>query len=484
MAVQPVLTNPDRYAKATIHRKSIWRSAVISVVVLLVFVAVVIALDRLLAPQLSGLGLLAVGIVLAVVPAGLWLAFFYVQDRVEPEPVGNVGRLFVIGFALAGALGIPLTNNVFHVQDWLYRDTVATVFGSLLIGAIETFVIYAAVRYFMFDEPEFDERTDGVVYGTAAALGYATAINLQFVLNSGGNGLGGSEVYIAELALAYAAFGGVLGYFLGHAKLERDPVWWLPLGFLITVLLSGLFFIMRGQLETGSIGVRDALALPSVKGLVLAGALAVIVTAVVSWLVYRDVNRVLSSQPAASAGDPTVGDRRANRAVVGLFAVLLAAGVAGWNGIVNGATAFSAGGVSGAYPAGYGIVRNPAEIVHVADKVGSGAEFIVVSKDLKPGQDVRAVSSMLAAERATSFTAYKMLDTRPAIVNGRQAQVQQFAYVDTAGLNNAAPRVIQGTDYIFMMNNRAVIATLLAAPDTIGGVDPQFNGFVNSLSFQ
>ena len=482
MATQPTLTSPDRYAKSGFHRKSIWRSAVIAVVALLLFVAAVIALDSLLKPQLSGLALLAVGIVLAVVPAGLWLTFFYVQDRVEPEPVGYVGRMFVIGFALAGALGIPLTNNIFRVQDWLYRDPLSTIFGSLLIGAIETFIIYATVRYFMFDEAEFDERTDGVVYCTAAALGYATAINLQFILNSGGSGLGGSEVYIAELALAYAAFGGVIGYFLGHAKLERDPVWWLPLGFLITVLLSGLFFIMRGQLETGSISVGAAAVLPSIKGLVLAGALAVIVTAVVSLLVNRDVNRALSTQPDASSIDPTVGDRRANWVVVALFAALLVVGVIGWNGIVNGTTAFNTGAISGAYPSSYGIVKDPAAALHVADKVGSGAEFIVVSKDLQAGQDVRTVSSVLAAERATAYSSYKLIDTRPAILNNRQVQVQQFAYVDAAGLNGGVPRVIQGTDYILMMNNRAVIATMLAAPDTIGDVDPLFNGFVNSLT--
>ena len=483
MTTHTPVAGSDRYAKAGYHRKGVWRSAVIAVAALLVFVAAVVAIDRLLSPQLNGLGLLVVGIVLAVVPAGLWLAFFYVQDQVEAEPVGYVGRMFVIGFALAGAIGVPLTNNVFHVQDWLYRDTVSTILGSLLIGTVETFIIYATVRYFMFDEPEFDERTDGVVYATAAALGYATAVNLQFILSSGGSGLGGSEVYIAELALAYAAFGGVIGYFLGHAKLERDPIWWLPLGFLITVLLSSMFFVVRGQLETGSINVGVSSALPSVKGLVLAGVLAVAVTAIVSLLVHRDVSREVAGLDKAEA-DPTAGDRQTNRVVVGLFAVMLVVGVIGWNVIVNAVAPFDKGTVRGAYPASYGTVQNSAEVLHVADRVGSGAEFIIVSKDLKAGQDVRAVSSMLAAERAADFVSYKQVDTRPATVNGKQAQLQQFAYVDPGGLVAAIPRVIQGSDYIFMMDNRAVIVTLLSTPESIGEVDAVFTSFVNSLSFK
>jgi protease PrsW len=479
---QSSLAGPSRYAKAGYNRKGVWRSAIIAVVALLVFVAIVVAIDAALKPQLGGLGLLVVGVVLALVPAGLWLAFFYMQDRIEPEPVGQVARIAVIGLALAGAIGVPLTNSIFRVQEWLYRDTGSTILGSLLIGTIETFVIYATVRYFIFDSPEFDERTDGVVYGTAAGLGYATALNLQFILSSGGSGLGGTEVYVAEVALAYAAFGGLLGYFLGHAKLERDPAWWLPLGFVLTVLLNGLFVVLRGQLETGSITVGTASALPSVTGLVLAGVLAIVVTAIVALLTNRDVMRSLKGA-AAAAGDPTEGDRQSNLIVIAAFVVLLIVGILGWNGAVNGATAFDKGGVRGAYPAYFGNVGDDKSVVHVADKVGTGAEFIVTTRDLKGGQDAKAISSLLAAERGSGNLIYKLIDTGPGNVNGKAAQVQQFAYVDSGGFTGAVPRVIQGTDYIFIQGNRAVIVTMLASPETVGEVEPLFTSFVNGLTF-
>jgi RsiW-degrading membrane proteinase PrsW (M82 family) len=389
----------------------------------------------------------------------------------------------VIGLALAGAIGIPLTNNVFHVQDWLYRDTASTILGSILNGSIEIFIIYAVVRYFIFDTPEFDERTDGVVYGTAAALGYATAINLQFILTSGGSGLGGSEIYIAELTLAYAAFGGLVGYFLGHAKLERDPVWWMPLGFVLTVVVSALFYILRGSLETGSISKASAAVLPSITGLVLAGVLAVIVTAIVAFLVNRDVTRTLSGKLPAAIDDPTIGDRQANWVVIAVFVVLLIVGILGWNGAVNGTAAFDSNGVRGAYPSYFSKVSNTKEVLHVADRVGSDAEFVVVAQDLKSGQDVKAVSSLLAAERGNTSLIYKVIDSHATTVNGKPAQVQQFAYVDSNGLTGAVPTVTQGTDYIFMQGNRAIIVTMLASPDTVGDVEPLFDNFVNSLSF-
>jgi RsiW-degrading membrane proteinase PrsW (M82 family) len=154
---------------------------------------------------------------LALGPALLWLLFFYWQDRLEPEPIGQVGRIFIAGLALAGGIGIPLTNELFRVQDWLYRDAGTTALGAIcVIGAIESFTVYAAVRLFIYDSSEFDERVDGVVYATAAGLGYATALNLRFILSNGGAALGTGEVYVTEVALAQAAFAGLLGYFLGR----------------------------------------------------------------------------------------------------------------------------------------------------------------------------------------------------------------------------------------------------------------------------
>ncbi|MGQ9903089.1 MAG: PrsW family intramembrane metalloprotease [Anaerolineae bacterium] len=480
-----MLPNTNRYAKAAQSRSGVWRSAVVTLVVLLVFVAAVVAIDVALQPQLSGIGLLAAGVVLAIVPAVLWLIFFYLQDRVEPEPVGHVAQMFVIGLALAGAIGVPLSDQVFRIQDWLFRDLGSTLIGAVFVrGAIETFIIYATVRYFMFDSPEFDERTDGVIYGMAAGLGYATATNFQFILASGGAALGGAEVYVVEVALAYAAFGGLLGYFLGHAKMQRDPIWWLPLGFVITAALNGLFLMLRGQLETGSVAIgADTGGLPSLTGLLLAGALAILATAVVAWLVNRDVTASANGKLPKVTGDPTVGDRQANLATAGVFVAMLIVGIIGWNGAVNGVTAFEKDGIRGAYPAYFSAATETGEVVRAADRTGTGAEFVVRTLAMPAGKDVKAITSMLAAERAANNLMYKVVRTGETTVNGRPATLQEFAWVDQGGLTGAVPQVTQGVDYIFVNGGTVIVVTVIATPDTIEAVQPQFERFVSSLSF-
>ncbi|MFO7166665.1 MAG: hypothetical protein DIU80_001420 [Chloroflexota bacterium] len=466
--------------KAAQQRNSVWRSELIAVVGLLVFVAAVVAIDAGLRPSLDAGALQLVGLLLALVPAAIWLFVFYQQDRLEPEPVGNVARMFVIGLALMGAIGIPLTDQVLRVQEWLYASAAATALGSVaVIGAVQAFVVYAAVRYFIFDSPEFDERTDGVVYGTAAALGAATALNIQFILASGGAALGPGEVFVAEVALAQAAFGGLLGYFLGRAKLDREPVWWLPAGFLLTALLGGAFVLLRGQVDAGAVDVGAAGGLPAFGGLLLAGALAVAVTGVVFALVRRDIARTLQGKGAAAA-DAAVGDRSANAIVVALFAALLLAGGLMWSSTANATTAFSREGFAGAYPAAFSDATREGEALRAVDTLGTEASFVVRAL---PVADAKAVSTQLAGERARQFLGYKVTQTDEASVAGRPARAQHFVYVEEGGLLGGAPRVVQGVDYLIADGGRTVVVTLTSPADRMGDAEPLFDRFLASLTF-
>jgi protease PrsW len=469
-------------SKAAVARRGVWRSELLAVIALLAFVGVVVAIDITFQPALNGTALLLVGLVLAVIPAALWLTFFYLQDRLEPEPIGDVARQFLIGAALAGAFGLPLIAQVFAVQDWLYRDTTTLMLGSLLIGAIETFIIYATVRFFIFDAPEFDERTDGVVYGTAAGLGLATASNLQFILANGGGALGAGEVYVAEVALAHAAFGGLLGYFFGRAKMEREPVWWLAAGFGLTAILNALFTLLRGQLESGSITFGSPTQLPSVTGLLLAGGLAVIVTVIVSALVGRDVARSQRGEAQPPAADAHVGDRQANLAVLALFVVLLIVGLIGWNSTVNGTTSFSAEGVRGSYPAAYAPATEDGELLRVSDALGSGASFTVRSLPLDGG-DATRIATLLAGERGAASSFYRVTESSELQVAGNPSLRQRFAYVDTGALVGATPYIVEGINYIIINGGRAVVVTMTADSAEINQVEPVFEQFVRSLQF-
>src|SRR5204862_5001759 len=108
------------YQRAIYQRGRVWRSSALAVAVLIMFVGLVVGLDAVLRPELNGPALMLAGIVLALGPALLWQLFFYQQDRLEPEPIGQVGRIFIAGLALAGGIGVPLSNELFMVKGWRY----------------------------------------------------------------------------------------------------------------------------------------------------------------------------------------------------------------------------------------------------------------------------------------------------------------------------------------------------------------------------
>jgi len=285
------------YAKVTQDRSSVWRAGLGHILGQVVFVLVVVALVALLKPTLTGWSLLAVGLVLALIPAFLWLVFFYQQDRLEPEPKGYILVVFALGALLAQAIGIPLLRDFFEVRRWLPINPWANVLGSILVvGFTQEFLKYAAVRYSIYPLAEFDERVDGVVYGTAAGLGYATMLNLHYVVTSGGVNLQAGVIRIAVTALAQASFAGLSGYFLGRAKFEDEPVWWLPGGVGLAAVLNGLFTFLRGELTTTRLSLTGGGFNPW-PGLILAAIVAGATFSVLFYLIRR-ANRLTLAKEA------------------------------------------------------------------------------------------------------------------------------------------------------------------------------------------
>ena len=271
-----------------VQRRSLWTSIINSFIVLAVFLLLAYGIEWLVKPTFTPFWLLVTGILMALIPAAAWIFFFYRQDQREPEPKGMVLQVFILGALLAAAVGIPLLDRVFNVTSWVFTNTLTHILGGILvIGFTQEFLKLVAVRFSVYDSPEFDERTDGIIYATAAGLGYATILNMAFIVNSGGVNLGMGAIRVVLTALAQASFAGITGYFLSSEKLDKRPVWWLPLGLVIAAVLNGLFFFLYGTLTRPSISLAGGQVNPW-WGLILAIVIAGATTGILSWLIQRD----------------------------------------------------------------------------------------------------------------------------------------------------------------------------------------------------
>jgi len=237
-------------------RTGLLRADILSIIILIGFVGLAYFTDSLLVKQPETTGLVMIGLVLSAVPALIWIGLFYRKDSEEPEPRVLVFKVFLLGALVYEGLGRTILNSLFRVDSWLYQTGPAMqiIGGFLIVGMVQEYLKYASVRFSVFSSEEFDGPTDGIIYATATGIGFATAMNVRFVLESGGLNLGLGAIHITLTVLAHAGFSGIVGYFMGRQKIENKSFWWMPAGLVLSAACNSLFVFVRANLIQGGLG--------------------------------------------------------------------------------------------------------------------------------------------------------------------------------------------------------------------------------------
>lgn len=173
----------------------------------------------------------------AVVPSLLLMWYFHRRDVFREPPrdlwiVFGSGVLVVLPvLAIAG----PINPLIEATPSPILYGLLSAFFQAAIPEEVFKFVVLRlAARRAAFDEP-----MDGVVYGVAASLGFATLENIAYVAN------GGLAVALTRALTAvpsHAFLGAIMGYFVGRAKFERDRrSTLLGLALVVPILLHGLY---------------------------------------------------------------------------------------------------------------------------------------------------------------------------------------------------------------------------------------------------
>lgn len=305
-----------RLERIATNRAGLWWALALQLLGLLLFVLFCNFIAPSLGENLDDRGRVALGFALSLIPAILWLSVFYGFDRIEPEPKQMVIVTFVAGALLFGALHQPVLQGLFQINQWLFNSDWSRLLGGVLVvGIFEMYLVFLAVRYVAFESPEFDERVDGVIYAVAAGLGVATVINFLYVADRGGVDMGIGSLRMVINTLAYASFSGMLGFFIGQAKFERTPIWYLPAGLSVAALMNGVLFTL---LERGSDSLHAGLPW---SDLLLAALVALIALLLVFSLIARANEETLriAHGEAAPAAPRAHGEGQPSRPFGGLF---------------------------------------------------------------------------------------------------------------------------------------------------------------------
>jgi RsiW-degrading membrane proteinase PrsW (M82 family) len=286
------------FALASRQRPHVWRTQAVAIGVLMVLVIAATLVSTIAGRDLAGVPLALVGLLVALVPAAVWLAVFYREDRVEPEPRRLVLGVFACGALLAAAVGIPLLEDVLQLGRWVGTNLAVQLLANILaVGLVPAALVFAAVRFTVYGSGEFDETTDGVIYGTAAGLGYATVLNVGLIVDAGGANLSFASIHVVLTALTVGGVGGLVGFFMSGQKLRSRPVWWSAAGVALGAILIGLYVTIRTVVSTGTTTIMGVLAGPWI-GLILAVLLAGAITALLTRTIRLEITRATSSGAA------------------------------------------------------------------------------------------------------------------------------------------------------------------------------------------
>ncbi|HEY8075005.1 MAG TPA: PrsW family glutamic-type intramembrane protease [Labilithrix sp.] len=176
----------------------------------------------------------------SLVPALLVLALVYFSDK-NREPVWLVLVTFALGGGGKGlttfAEGWAAKWTGLDVQVSVAGNRGALVFLFLFVAPVREFAKVAA-QWPAFRSKHFDEPLDGVVYSSAAALGFACVENALTLREHAG------WIWIARTLVALPAhvfFAATWGYALGRAKKLKRPGAIFPAAFIVATLAHGLY---------------------------------------------------------------------------------------------------------------------------------------------------------------------------------------------------------------------------------------------------
>lgn len=235
-------------------------------------------------------------IALSMAPGIFWLWFFYKRDRLEPEP-----RIFVILVFLLGMLSaVPAFVLELPFQGFTFLSLV------IVAPVVEEVLKFLSVRFTIYMHDEFDEPMDGIVYGAAAALGFASAENPLYLINTymsaGGEAAAAfsvqvwgevGKVFVIRALLAvpgHALWSSMWGFALGRAKFMGKAKWpkvkIIFIGLSLAILFHGLHNFLSAFISEFA-------------------PVAVLFLALFIWgIVWRNINTALSDSPFAPSAMP------------------------------------------------------------------------------------------------------------------------------------------------------------------------------------
>jgi len=180
--------------------------------------------------------LLPASIFLGFLLSAVWLVFFLLEDKKNPEPKTVITKAFVFG--IISALAAAGLEKLFSIYAPALGIAEYSILSIGVNAIVEELIKFLTVFIFISRSRFFDEPIDRMVYMITAALGFAVAENFFFLMNARTTEefIGLSILRFIGATLMHALSSGLLGYLWAKKKLF--------LGFIVASVIHVIFNLL------------------------------------------------------------------------------------------------------------------------------------------------------------------------------------------------------------------------------------------------
>ncbi len=184
-------------------------------------------------------------LILALAPVLLVAFYIYLRDKYEREPIALLVLAFVAGCLIV--IPVSIVESRLSVPAQSMQNYASAGWTAFVVAAFtEESFKFLALMILFWDNKNFNEKFDGIVYAVFISLGFAAVENIMYVMD-GGASVGILRAFTA--VPAHALFGIVMGYQTGLARFfPKEKSWRLFLALALPILLHGIYdFILMSE---------------------------------------------------------------------------------------------------------------------------------------------------------------------------------------------------------------------------------------------
>ena len=175
---------------------------------------------------------------LALAPGVAIALYIYLKDQHEREPLGLLVRSFFFG-VLSVLITLILSSLIDLLISINEKDlSEQAIHAFFIVALVEEFSKFIFVRGILYNNKNFNEPFDGIVYAVMVSMGFATFENILYVFD---NGLGTAILRMFTAVPAHAMFAILMGYFLGKAKFEYKKSYYAIYALAVATLFHGTY---------------------------------------------------------------------------------------------------------------------------------------------------------------------------------------------------------------------------------------------------